>query len=202
MQHVNYKLFKNGKCISDIKKFRCYSKIHNCTEYDYMLSEILIDHDNKEYKWFFLRLLLELDPTLSIYRIGNIDYLKMPYYPRGKMLFIMSILRFLNEKYFSKTPARTKLILEKYPDMDILKAITIATFPGSGWGHAITAGLPDPDQLKTVEEYRKYKFKVKCSEFISGKSYSTRNLDTMGKLETDMKNSLDSTPFLKYFNIE
>lgn len=197
--YVTYKLFKERKQVVSYNNAACFSDVF---EYDWSRLRLFIytSNLNKDNKDFWLDLCKQIEPSIKILKNS---YISIPFLERGKTLTILTILRYLWEdsNYYDIIVPLTKKIIDKYPDIDPLVAITMAassTTRSDGWAHSIVNAMADT--LVTVKDYKRYRGDTVQKLFNQNSGYPLKN--ELDELRNQMVDSLDIEPVLKYYNYE
>jgi hypothetical protein len=200
--NVTYKLIKNKETILNLKKTACFSHLTSDFQ-DYDSLEILVYEceSNKGNLDFWTKLIMKIEPKAKLI---DKNWMIFPYMPYGKMLLILTLLRYLWEhsNHYDDIIPMTKKILEITEDIDEMQAITLAascTEESSGWGHSHVLAVAST--LPRIWHYRRYT--GNSCQGLCGKSgnYVT-NEKVLNEIRNEKKDKFDVIPILKHFKIK
>jgi hypothetical protein len=164
---------------------------------------------NEDYKDFWLGLLKQIEPKLAIKKKKNSEYVSFKPKNQGRKRVFLTILRYLweDENHYDIIVRLTHKILERYPDMDPMAAITIGSSSlnkGSGWGHSlvfmVARNIPKVWHYQRYEGTSVYKFTDTLGYPVLKEGMN--KMKVFEKIKKEMKDDLDIEPILKAFDIE
>lgn len=204
MMEVTYTLFKDDEVQASYIDTACFSSLF-LDSWNTIELRISTVKNTRLYKRRWLNLCVYIEPLIEIIDKSGNTYIRMPRRESdGKTLFILSIIRYLWEStngYNNLVPA-TFRILKKFPEMDPLKAIVIASAgirnPDRGSGHSITDGLPR--RLVKINDYKEYGGYT-CHDLVGGPSY-LESYANRRELYNAKKDIYDVEPIIEHYKLK
>lgn len=206
MMEVTYNTYdKKNKLVLGFKKAACFSSLYRK---DFHHMEVLVQcHvENQDIKEWWMELIKRIHPSAKIIKKKGHSYMRFRSVPeerRSQQLLILSALRYLWETRYTQIPRWTKVIMDKYPDIDPLKAIIIANsnlFDGTT-GHSIVPSADPAKVLRGVWHYRRYKGKTvhgfTCAKVGVKEGYGSYQYK--GTLIDERTDCNDLGPILKHY---
>lgn len=194
--YVTYTTFKDNKIVQNHEHVICFSGIFN-VEWDTVKLLLETSKNNYRRKTFWLKLVKQIEPSVKI--SSNKKYITFKYLgSKGKTLFLLTLIRYLWESnnHYDDIVIMTYKILKKYPKLDPLSAIVIAssnTSNCSGFGHGLVSN-GFASYIHTIQDYNNYNHTTVHS--LCGNTNYNNSLSVTRKLKSD---NFDIEPIINYF---
>lgn len=194
--NVTYETFLNKKVVQNFKNTSCFSSLYF---YKFDTIKLLLETSKltEKYKNFWLKLVKQIEPSVKISR--DRKYITVNYLgSKGKTLFLLSIIRYLWEgsRHYDHIVIMTYNILEKYPNLDPLSAIVIASSNTSkcdGFGHGVVSN-GFASYIPTINDYVEYSSDRVFT--LCGDTSYNNPLSAIRKLKSD---DFDIDPIINHF---